>query len=179
MDIFLQCTQLVCPLQRQEALGGLKLWNQERGGKEGEILIIEECRFYLLICSYYFFFPWPNLKAAKPAHPHTHWNLHWSNPQAARSWNISKFNEWEVLSAQQYRSLETCLFDRANPKCVRVVIFPSMSNANVEAQSDAAAWRVYYFVNHFDTTVLKQSESTSGNRIKENPFSDRQFQFEA
>lgn len=44
--------------------------------------------------------------------------------------NTLKFNERDLLSRQQYRSLETCLFDRANPRRVKVVIFLSMSNAN-------------------------------------------------
>lgn len=44
--VFLQCTQLVWPLQRQEALGGLNLRNEEREEEEEEweILIMEECR---------------------------------------------------------------------------------------------------------------------------------------
>lgn len=51
-------------------------------------------------------------------------------PRDTASWNTLKFNGGDLLSQQQYRSLETCLFDRANPRRVKVVIFLSMSNAN-------------------------------------------------
>lgn len=133
---FLQCMQLVWQLQ----LGELNLCERERerkrrweGGDINYIYIKKSVATielssardsHLFIHSFmWLYFLWPNSLLHIPAH---------SNPTQIRTitWNTLKSNEWEVLSQQQYRSLETCLFDRANPCRVRVVIFLSVSNAN-------------------------------------------------